>query len=173
MRTIWLLTFLITLSVTGCTNKRDSEPWFKPPELLDKGTDYRAKKVLPLNPYKQNGHLYTPAYPNRKSFSVKASWYGTAFHGKPTATGEIFDLYKYSAAHKTLPIPSFAKVTNPENGKSIILRINDRGPFIQGRDLDLSWAAARRLGVVKKGVSSLDLVWLGVEPPGFFTWLLS
>jgi rare lipoprotein A len=74
-----------------------------------------------------------------------ASWYGPRFHGKKTATGEIFDMYALTAAHKTLPIPSYAEVTNLENNRKVIVRINDRGPFVANRELDLSYAAAQEL----------------------------
>jgi rare lipoprotein A len=74
-----------------------------------------------------------------------ASWYGPRFHGKKTATGEIFDMYALTAAHKTLPIPSYAEVTNLENNRTVIVRINDRGPFVANRELDLSYAAAQEL----------------------------
>jgi rare lipoprotein A len=76
-----------------------------------------------------------------------ASWYGPRFHGKKTATGEIFDMYALTAAHKTLPIPSYAEVTNLENNRKVIVRINDRGPFVNNRLLDLSYAAAQELDI--------------------------
>lgn len=81
----------------------------------------------------------------------QASWYGSYFHGKKTSSGERFDMHEMTAAHRTLPIPSYAKVTNLHNGKSIIVRINDRGPFKKQRIIDLSYAAAHQLGFVEKG----------------------
>lgn len=86
-----------------------------------------------------------------------ASWYGKKFQGKPTASGEPYDMFKMTAAHKTLPIPSYAKVTNLANGKSVIVRINDRGPFHHGRIIDLSYAAAARLGMLGKGSTKVSL----------------
>lgn len=80
-----------------------------------------------------------------------ASWYGLKFHGHKTANGEIYDIYKMSAAHKSLPIPSYARVTNLDNGKSVIVRVNDRGPFHENRIIDLSYAAASRLDITQKG----------------------
>ncbi|NRP28644.1 RlpA-like protein precursor [Marinobacterium sp. xm-a-121] len=80
-----------------------------------------------------------------------ASWYGLKFHGHKTSNGEIYDIYKMSAAHKSLPIPSFAKVTNLDNGKSVIVRVNDRGPFHENRLIDLSYSAAARLEILKQG----------------------
>lgn len=76
-----------------------------------------------------------------------ASWYGTKFHGRRTSSGEPYDMYKLTAAHKTLPLPSYVRVTNVENGKSVIVRVNDRGPFHDGRIIDLSYAAAARLDI--------------------------
>lgn len=81
----------------------------------------------------------------------RASWYGKKFQGKPTASGEPYDMFKMTAAHKTLPIPSYVKVTDLGNGKSVVVRINDRGPFHRGRIIDLSYAAAARLGMLKHG----------------------
>lgn len=86
-----------------------------------------------------------------------ASWYGPGFHGKKTATGEIFDMYAMTAAHKTLPIPSYAQVTNLENHRSIIVRINDRGPFVGNRELDLSYAAAKNLDIEKDGTGVVEI----------------
>jgi rare lipoprotein A len=81
-----------------------------------------------------------------------ASWYGPGFHGRRTASGEIFDQYGLTAAHRKLPLGTEVKVTNLENGRSILVEINDRGPYVKGRVIDLSKAAARRLGIVKVGL---------------------
>ncbi len=86
-----------------------------------------------------------------------ASWYGPNFHGRETSNKEIFDMYKLSAAHKTLPLPSWVEVTHLESGKSIILRVNDRGPFKEGRIIDLSYKAAKVLGVAKAGVAEVEV----------------
>ncbi|MGZ8164968.1 MAG: septal ring lytic transglycosylase RlpA family protein [Methylobacter sp.] len=86
-----------------------------------------------------------------------ASWYGPRFHGKKTATGEIFDMYAMTAAHKTLPIPSYAQITNLENQRSVIVRINDRGPFVGNRVLDLSYAAAKKLDIHKEGTGAVEI----------------
>lgn len=82
-----------------------------------------------------------------------ASWYGKKFHGRLTSNGEVYDMYQVTAAHKTLPIPSMVKVTNLDNGKHVILRINDRGPFHDNRIIDLSYAAAKELGYSDKGLA--------------------
>jgi peptidoglycan lytic transglycosylase len=97
----------------------------------------------------------TVKYINRGT--MKASWYGPKFHGKLTANGEIYDQMALTAAHKSLTFGTLLKVTNPRNGRSVIVRINDRGPYIQGRDLDLSKGAAIELGMLKKGVGRVKI----------------
>ena len=89
--------------------------------------------------------------------TYKASWYGPNFHGKITANGEVYDQMALTAAHKTLSFGTLLKVTNPRNGRSVIVRINDRGPYIEGRDLDLSKGAAIELGMLRKGVARLKI----------------
>jgi len=89
--------------------------------------------------------------------TLKASWYGPNFHGKFTANGEVYDQMALTAAHKSLSFGTLLKVTNPRNGRSVIVRINDRGPYIEGRDLDLSKGAAIELGLLKKGVGRVKI----------------
>jgi rare lipoprotein A len=89
-----------------------------------------------------------------------ASWYGPGFHGKITASGEIFDQEKFTAAHRTLPWGSRVKVTNLANGKSVVVQINDRGPAVKSRIIDLSRAAARALGMVAAGTTPVQVEWL-------------
>ena len=86
-----------------------------------------------------------------------ASWYGAKFSGHKTSNGELYDLYQPSAAHKTLPIPSYARVTNLDNGKSIVVRVNDRGPFHSDRIIDLSYAAAVKLGYMEQGTARVEV----------------
>ncbi len=86
-----------------------------------------------------------------------ASWYGEDFHGKPTATGEIYNMYGYSAAHKTIPLGSKVKVTNLDNGMQVIVPINDRGPFVGDRIIDMSYGAAQRLGMVEEGLAKVRI----------------
>lgn len=102
--------------------------------------------------------------PDSKNYSERgiASWYGTKFHGSKTSNGESYDMFAMSAAHKTLPIPTYVKVTNLQNQRSITVRINDRGPFHEGRIIDLSYAAAIKLGIQKKGTGHVEVV--AVEP---------
>jgi len=86
-----------------------------------------------------------------------ASWYGPGFHGNYTANGEVYDMYGISAAHKTLPFGTIVRVVEIETGRSIVVRINDRGPFIEGRIIDLSKGAAEKLGIVEKGITKVGL----------------
>jgi len=87
-----------------------------------------------------------------------ASWYGKKFHGNPTASGEIYDMYQLTAAHKTFPLGTYAMVTNVENNRSVEVKINDRGPFVKGRIIDLSYAAARSIDMVEKGTARVRVV---------------
>ena len=86
-----------------------------------------------------------------------ASYYGNKFHGRRTSNQEVYDMYAYSAAHKSLPLPSFARVTNLDNGKSVVVRVNDRGPFHEGRVIDLSYAAAVKLGITQRGTGRVEV----------------
>lgn len=94
-----------------------------------------------------------------------ASWYGKKFHGNQTANGEIYDMYQMTAAHKSLPLPSYARVTRLDNGKSVVVRINDRGPFHVGRVIDLSYAAAARLDLLQQGSAKVEVVALDPLEP--------
>ena len=89
--------------------------------------------------------------------SMKDSWYGPGFHGQKTANGEVYDQNSFTAAHKSLKFGTLLKITNLKNSKSVVVRINDRGPYIHGRDLDLSKAAALELGMVRKGVAKIKV----------------
>ena len=106
-------------------------------------------------PYTVKGRTYYPKFDPTYDRTGIASWYGDAFHGKPTANGERFDKNRISAAHPTLPLPSIVEVTNLENGRRVELRVNDRGPFVEDRLIDLSEAAARELGFKRKGLAKV------------------
>jgi len=95
-----------------------------------------------------------------------ASWYGDQFNGRPTATGEIFDMHGLSAAHKTLPLPGLVEVTNLANGRTVVLRVNDRGPFVDDRIIDLSRGAAEQLDLLSQGVGRVRVRYLGLAPRG-------
>jgi rare lipoprotein A len=95
------------------------------------------------------------SYPG--SQEVTASWYGADYHNKPTASGERFDMYKNTLAHKTLPLGTTVRLTNPKNGSRVVAKVNDRGPFISGRDVDLSYGLAQKLELVAQGVGKLKM----------------
>lgn len=111
-----------------------------------------------VSPYTVLGKTYT-VLPTEEGYQERgvASWYGEKFHGHQTSNGEIFDMYKVSAAHKSLPIPSYLRVTNLDNNRSIVVRVNDRGPFHGDRIIDLSYAAALKLGYADRGTARVQL----------------
>ncbi len=109
-------------------------------------------------PYSVFGREYVPATSLRpyRERGI-ASWYGRRFHGEKTSSGEIYDMYAMTAAHPTLALPSYARVTNVATGKSVVVRVNDRGPFLHGRVIDLSFAAAERIGIAQKGSGEVEV----------------
>jgi rare lipoprotein A len=157
---------LVLVLMTGCAslNPFPSHIYSTPPAKRDTSRVTHDPKV---KPYTVLGRTYYPLSTAAGYDEVGgASWYGDDFHGKKTANGQIYDMYGVSAAHKTLPLGTRVRVTNLENNRSVILVINDRGPFVRGRIIDLSYGAARKLGSVERGVvkvrvSSLDA---GPEP---------
>jgi rare lipoprotein A len=112
------------------------------------------------------GHRYY-TLSNRNGYVERgiASWYGTKFHGQRTSSGEVYDLYQMTAAHKTLPLPTYAKVTNLKNGRSIIVKINDRGPFHPNRIIDLSYVAAAKLGILEHGTGLVEVEAINPSAP--------
>ena len=140
----------------------DDGPGDNAPANLDSVPSATLKLEQPLpranKPYVALGQPYTPmtAYQPYKKQGV-ASWYGKRYHGKKTSTGEIYDMYGMTAAHTLLPIPSYAKVTNPANGRTVIVRINDRGPFKRDRLIDLSYVAAYQLRLVNHGSGLVEV----------------
>ncbi len=140
----------------------DDGPGAKPPANIDRIPD-AVPRVEPVNrgtarPYVVMGKSYTPmtALGPYKARGI-ATWYGRRYHGKPTASGEPYDMYAMTAAHTTLPIPSYARVTNLKNGRSVVVRVNDRGPFVDGRIIDLSYTAAHRIGVLGGGSAMVEV----------------
>jgi len=118
------------------------------------------------SPYIVRGETYH-VLTSSKGFHQEgvASWYGHKFHGHLTSNGETYDMYGMSAAHKTLPIPSYVRVTNKDNGRSVVVRVNDRGPFHEGRVIDLSYAAAAKLGYHKQGTANVIVESLDFAEP--------
>ena len=140
----------------------DDGPGENPPQNID-GINSAMPKNEPYlkranRPYKALGSTYRPmtSWQPYKARGV-ASWYGKRFHGKKTASGEVYDMYSMSAAHTTLPLPSYVKVTNPANGRSVIVRVNDRGPFKSNRLIDLSYAAAYKLRFISNGSTLVEI----------------
>src|SRR6056297_3263565 len=119
------------------------------------------------SPYKVWGKQYHVLDSN-DGYVVRgtASWYGEKFHGHKTSNGEVFDMYAMSAAHKSLRIPGYARVTNLDNGRSVIVRVNDRGPFHGDRLIDLSYAAAKKLGYQGRGTARVEVAAISVRPDG-------
>jgi len=140
----------------------DDGPDANPPKDLDNIPNATPKKepLLPRSnkPYKALGVVYTPMTisQNYKERGL-ASWYGKRFHGKKTSSGEVYDMYNMTAAHTRLPLPSYAKVTNIANGRSVIVRVNDRGPFKSTRIIDLSYAAAYKLRLISQGSGMVEV----------------
>ncbi len=132
------------------------------PKKVDRDL-YKHQKVG--KKYKVMGESYKPKHDPGYDKKGLASWYGDKYHGKPTATGEIFDKHAMTAAHKTLPLNSMLHVTNLETGETLMVRLNDRGPFVKGRIIDLSEAAARRLGIIDQGTARVRVRYAGPADP--------
>ena len=146
---------LIILFFAGCATK-EYETYVLPSPNIKKSTQ---------KPYVVNGNIYYPhkSVPIGWSERGIASWYGPNFHGRYTSNGEIYNMYDYTAAHKTLPMNTIVKVTNLNNGKSVIVRINDRGPFVKGRIIDLSYAAGKKIGLDITGTAPVKLEVIGFK----------
>ena len=148
----------------------DDGPGDNPPADIDAIPDAVPRQEPPLpranRPYVALGESYTPMteYQPYKASGI-ASWYGKRYHANKTSSGEIYDMYGMTAAHPTLPIPSYVRVTNPENGKSVVVRVNDRGPFKKDRLIDLSYAAAYRLRLVGKGSGWVEVEAIDTSKP--------
>jgi rare lipoprotein A len=158
---------LLALSLAGCGLMGDRGA----PRDLNAIPDARPR-VEPRsafgNPpsYEVNGRRYY-TLPNSRDFVDRgvASWYGPDFHGKPTSSREVYDMYGMTAAHPTLPLPTYVMVTNLENGRRVVVRVNDRGPFHDDRVIDLSYTAAWKLGIVPKGTGLVELRAIDPEQP--------
>ena len=179
-----LLAIAAALAVTGCgtISRTESPPSYAPAAAAPaKGAYYKddgpganapanlaaipdaVPKAEPLNrfanrPYQALGRDYLPmTQPAPFRQSGVGSWYGRRYHGAKTSSGEAYDMYAMTAAHPTLPIPSYVRVTNPANGRSVVVRVNDRGPFLADRIIDLSYVAAWKLGYVDAGSARVEV----------------
>jgi rare lipoprotein A len=180
-----LIATLVAATLSGCASKSSVKPssstrpgaYYKddgPPAALpteleriaDAEPRDEALHRFANRPYNVFGVNYTPMTTlSPLTQRGIASWYGRKFHGQKTATGETYDMFAMGAAHPTAPLPSFARVTNVRNGKSVIVRVNDRGPFHSGRIVDLSYAAAHRIGTAQSGSGEVEFELL--MPPTF------
>lgn len=165
----WLLCALL---LTGCAGMRDTGDG-PPRREVDLSTiEEPVPRPEPLSDYGNPAAytVYGVTYSTLDSAAGyaatgKASWYGKKFHGRRTSSGETYDMYEYTAAHRTLPLPTYARVSNLENGRSVIVRINDRGPFAKDRLIDLSYVAALKLGYVKDGITRVKVEALTAKVP--------
>jgi rare lipoprotein A len=160
----------VAIAMAGCASApgpgsprpaRDG-PEANPPKDLDSVPDAEpridpARTGGPNKPYEVLGKRYVP-FTHDRPFTERglASWYGRKFHGRPTASGEVYDMYAMTAAHPTMPLPSYARVRNPANGREVVVRVNDRGPFHPGRIIDLSYTAALKLDLLR-GVAPVEV----------------
>lgn len=137
------IVFLIIVMIGGCTPA---------PRYTSRQMPTQQKTETASIPVEKN-----PTLSYQKSWTGVASWYGEQFHGKLTANGETYDMHDFTAAHRTLPLGTVVRVTNLDNGKSVEVRVNDRGPYVKGRMIDLSYAAAVKLGYADKGTANVRL----------------
>ncbi len=160
MRLAVLVLPVLILILTGCAGPRTAPAPMEGDVALPGGGVYKVGK-----PYVIAGRRYTPRVQPGYSEIGLASWYGPAFDGKLTANGELFDQYAITAAHKTLPLPSRVRVINLENGRELVVRVNDRGPFVGDRIIDLSRRSAQLLGIEQAGVGRvrIDLIDSGLH----------
>ena len=178
LRATALTLLIICLSACSSTKRgggyyKDDGPDANPPSNLDAVPDAVPKLEPfasgPNKPYAALGKNYTP---DKTGGAYRAqglaSWYGKKFHGNPTSTGERYDMYAMTAAHTTLPIPSYVRVTRVATGKTVVVRVNDRGPFHDNRIIDLSYVAAHKLGVLKPG--SAEVIVERIMPDEIRNW---
>ncbi|MBF0302756.1 MAG: septal ring lytic transglycosylase RlpA family protein [Desulfamplus sp.] len=162
---------LVLLAITGCSatvlpDPEEAETYSRPDSSSSSSSSSTSssssRRTAYTKPYKIKGKYYHPLASSQGFVQQGiASWYGEQFHGRKTANGETYNMYGVSAAHKTLPLGTWVRVYNLENSKTLDLRINDRGPFVTGRIIDLSYKAAQMLGVAGPGTAQVKVVALG------------
>lgn len=166
---------VVVFAVTGCVQKRDGYIYKTYKSQSSGYVENQNITIMPetinntpnmhratMRPYQVFGKWYEPTIERvGEEFTGIASWYGPDFHQKKTSNGEVYNMYALTAAHKTLPMNTMVKVDNLDNGKSTIVRINDRGPFVEGRIIDLSNAAAHEIAMVGRGTANVKLTVLG------------
>jgi rare lipoprotein A len=167
------VTILLALLITACSGLQKKGGYYKddgPPKQASvdiAGINDAVPRAESLSdygndPYVVYGKVYYPVT-DANGFKQRgiASWYGKKFHGRRTSSGEPYDMYAMTAAHKTLPLPSYVRVQNLKNGRSVVVRVNDRGPFIDNRVIDLSFSAATKLGIVGVGTGMVEIAAVG------------
>jgi len=150
----FIVLFTMTFFMTGCSQKK----------RVHKPTKYtsKARHKSTMRSYKVLGKRYHPTYVEvGQVMHGISSWYGPNFHGKHTSNGEVYNMYTRTAAHKTWPMDTMVKVKNLQNGKSTIVRINDRGPFVRGRVIDCSYTAGKEIGLDRMGIAKVDIEVIG------------
>jgi len=153
---------LLLANCAGGSGERVRNTNYSPKMVADGEPVPRGGGIFKLgNPYTINGRTYYPAHDPAYRAEGIASWYGTDFHGRQTANGEVYDMNAISAAHPTMPLPSYARVTNLQNGRSIIVRVNDRGPYAHNRIIDLSTGTAKALGSYGQGLARVRVEYVG------------
>ncbi len=163
----YLLLLVSMLLLTGCWSRSAPTPGDDGNYPLPTTTKPDGTPLATQRPYTVGGRTYTPL-PSAAGYQENglASWYGPNFHGKATSNGERYDMEAMTAAHKTLPMNTWVRVTNTKSGQVAVVRINDRGPFVDNRIIDLSKAAARQLGVMGPGTAPVQVVALGFQRQG-------
>jgi len=161
LRALGLAALVAGLAACSAKLERDGAPRGGPDVSAIADAVPRPEPPSPYgNPasYEVNGKRYY-TLKSSKGFVQRgiASWYGTKFHGRRTSSGEVYDMYGMTAAHKTLPLPTYARVTNLRSGRRVVVRINDRGPFHANRVIDLSYAAAKKLGIAREGTGLVEV----------------
>lgn len=151
-----IFSFILMASLVACSSA-PTRTVARMPKNDELPTGSQGVKRKVGNPYKVAGVWYHPKEDPTYDQTGYASWYGKDFHGKTTANGEVYNMNALTAAHKTLPMPSYVKVTNLENNRSLVLRVNDRGPFVAGRLIDVSRRGAQLLGFQKQGVTRVRI----------------
>lgn len=180
MRTVWLAAVgtavLTSILLAGCGGGSGSAPVVRDGPGKIRDFSHIPDAVPRVEPRSRGGNA--PSYvvfgqryqtlASSQGYRARgiASWYGSKFHGRKTANGEVYDMYAMTAAHRSLPIPTYVEVTNLENGRQIIVRVNDRGPFHDNREIDLSFAAAGRLGMLEKGTALVEVRAIDPSAPG-------
>lgn len=174
-RWLLLIPLLMLLSACGTLTRpggyyEDDGPEVSPPadvaNIPDAVPKTEPRSASGNKPYSVYGVTYTPLS-DTSGYRERgiASWYGKKFHGKRTSSGEAYDMYAMTAAHKTLPLPSYLRVRNLQNDRSVVVRVNDRGPFLHNRLIDLSYAAAAKLGILGTGTGVVEIEAVSADEP--------